>query len=54
MILVHLVADNKRFIKTYDDLANAEVMTTIGINTNYEVMIRVNIRNFYIITVNIR
>ena len=42
MILVHLVASNKKYIETYDDLANAKVMTTILRNSAYEVIIRVN------------
>jgi hypothetical protein len=41
MVLANLVASNKRYIETIDDLANAEVMTTTEQDTGYEVAIRV-------------
>ena len=41
MVLVHLLASRKTYIETYDDLANAEVMTTTEQNTGFEVAIRV-------------
>ena len=41
MVLAHLVAINKKYIETFDDLANAEVMTTTEQNTIVEVQIRV-------------
>ena len=43
MILVHLIASNKKYIETFKDLANADVMTTITLGTVNEVTIRVNI-----------
>jgi len=43
MILVHLIASHKRNIKTFDDLANTDVMTTISSGTTMEHKIRVNI-----------
>ena len=41
MVLVHLVANNKKYIDTIEDLANAQVMTTTEQNSAYEVEIRV-------------
>ena len=43
MVLVHLVASHKRNIETYEDLSNAQVITTTAGNTTMEVIIRVNI-----------
>ena len=45
MILVHLIASNKKYIETFEDLANAnaDVMTTTSLGSASEVTIRVNI-----------
>ena len=43
MILVHLIASNKKYIETFEDLANADVMTTATLGAINEVTIRVNI-----------
>ena len=42
MVLAHLVASNKKYIETFDDLANSEVMTTTLQNSAIEVALRVN------------
>jgi len=43
MILAHLIASNKKYIETFEDLANADVMTTTPLGSYDELIIRVNI-----------
>ena len=43
MVLANLLATNKAYIETFEDLANAELMTTTLINTTHVVEISVNI-----------
>ena len=43
MIEVDLIASNKKYIETYEDLANADVMPTTSLGTINEVLIKVNI-----------
>jgi len=47
MILAHLLASDKTNIKTYDDLANAQVIPTTAVNTSLVIMLKVNIINCF-------
>ena len=44
MVLAQLLASSKKYIETFHDLANAQVVTVTAINSPHEVAIRVNIR----------
>jgi len=41
MILAHILSEQMKYIESYEDLANAEVMTTTLMNSTYEIMISV-------------
>ena len=43
MILAHLIASNKKYIETFEDLANADVMTTACLGSASVLIISVNI-----------